>query len=535
MEILSEFPEPIQYLGHYHSQDEVYTVATCGNNWIHCFKGKEKHFSVQCCSSFAPLLLYSVIEIRKLTAEKFLGYAKNISTCEVENMVVAKGKVFGTSENQDLVVISAKFLLELFENKVSTLNKMMDYVEQNTSLAEITQNSKIKISFLKVVSFNEENNCLWMNKDLYVAMFGKVTEKRLLVLLLFLENGHIWYILLESGGKPVFLYATDCCCVDAYTDKTSLKVLSKNGKVTSIKKSNLNKFSVKEDWLHLKDTPETKCPNFCSQRISFKNCKGGLVADGCFLLWEKTINLQAETDFNVMLNEVEDLELRKSALTTLVEEKNVEYKRKQLLCKVSAEGSNLFHFLFCENEVEIKLDDKVSCPQFEVVCTNEKKIKTFHSSYRVVRIPACEVVNFTHLSCLFIDKNGAVQVGSKDLNVLMLLRNSDREFPTFAERNSFQMIFHNMFSEAVGDVKAFLLSPEVNDIKGASTFRIVNDYVCIKIVKRQDVYVVKIICTDEGILSKLHLVFLTKVRRHYQQTERIVKKIETIDEDIVYM
>ena len=396
LEILTEFSESVYYAEHIHQKNCEVTVIFCGRNRLYQY---QDDFKLEFFTIERSLLQLAIQWIRLRKKLKLLEFLSSIlKEVSITNLVFAGNYLIGIMNQTKLAFFSDDY-------KSALLNGNFDKNILSLILRTVDLSCMLKtdcfIVYIALFGLQSTQNSLTIEKDLYLAMFGLENYKRRTnILLLFLSNGHIWFLPLHDMSKPQFLYSLCDCCIKTSVNQNGdcVNVYSKNKMVSF--KSNLGLLDVKETWINSKNG---KIINFCSETCD-DCCPGKLIVE------EKTVMIRGgclsnactnEEKINILRMSLNSLCTQRDTLKELIKSRLATLKQLKPLADASAETKDFFDLTFSDKwlEVEIKADYQAFLP-FCMILSAQTHSRTFYSNLNSLKIPFDTAQHFNTALCL---------------------------------------------------------------------------------------------------------------------------------------
>lgn len=397
LEIVAEFSKDIYYVEHFHYENCVDTLVFSGQDGLH-------HFQNDCQTGFYKIktdLLQIALQFLEMHRPLTLleDITLGLESAAVTNLMLAGEYLIGIVNLTKLAFFNHGFKSALLQDNFS--KDVLSSITKTFDLSYML-NSGHFIVRMEILGLKAAQNLIVLSKDLFLALFGLETYKRQAnVLLVFLDNGHIWYLVLTDLTEPQFLYSLTDSCVKVYVNKANdcLILHSKNKVVSFVVNSNL--LDIKEKW---KENKNDYLENFC-HNASFCDDKKKLTIEKNVVMTKKeglSETFSCEEEINSLRKSLNQLCLQKNTLKQLINLRLATLKEVQPLANLSADTSDIFIICFSATYVEVKLKQQhESCLPFYIVFSSKNNSRTFCSDSISIKVSLDITRCFDVLFCLF--------------------------------------------------------------------------------------------------------------------------------------
>ena len=402
LQILDELSNPVDFVEHFHNDRSIITLVSSGER-VFIYENETKVGWYMLPKSFLQLAGQLVQLGEDL---KKLEYAMpGFELSSISNILFVGNFVVGILNRTALVFFKNDFKECLLKGCIDNIEKL---ISKNFNISAVINDHNCVV-YILLVSLHVGPNLHTLNKDLYLALFGlEALKSGNQILMLFLSDGHIWYILLNDTFALKYLYFLDNDCAKVYCDKTgeSLTVCTK-GLVSYTFSAENDTFRVEKSWNYSKNNCSS-VTNFCnSANENHQLCSLRLSVEGKIVFKKNVqhLELNHEEQLHRLRTSLNDLEFEKQTFTALVDERFKELQMIETVATFSSTESNSVEFLLTPDALDACwVSDTLNFRPFIVLLSTKSISEAFYSNVKRLHIPVKTVLPYNNaVSFTFID------------------------------------------------------------------------------------------------------------------------------------
>ena len=409
LDIIDELSDPVDLVEHIHSHQIVITIVSSGKR-LHLYHDDNKIGWYKIAQSFWQLALQFIhIEKDWKFLQKVMPYFEQ--AC-ISNVVFVGNFTVGLLCNSTLA-----FFLDDFKNRLlnNDFNEGLNILITRKIDLSLILNKQAQIVYIALISLCNGPNLFVISQDLYLSLFGLEAFKcKYQVLLLFLCNGHIWYIFLKDSAIPIFLYSIDGKCRKLFTNvlSSTLTVYTDRRRsyrfVADADTYNVTKFC---DYSN-----QEFVENYCDHMVlPGESCQPNLHVRDKTVLYRRdlqSVELSHEECINNLRTALRDVEIDKDTYNDLVKKRFLALQNLESLAILSSSEEKLVDFKLTEGSLELHrsstlVDHRMLC----VILTSDFASTTMYCKEDLITIPVETALKYQNVLCLFYENELWVKCG----------------------------------------------------------------------------------------------------------------------------
>ena len=398
---LDEFAKPVNFLHHFHCGNDVISIVASGGRVFKYFNDVKVG-----CYKLSTNSFQIVTQFMQLG--KDLKLLESANSCfeksGILNVTFAGKFVLGILQRTTLIFFKNDFKDLLLKGEVYYVES---FIAKTFDLSSMLSESSYVV-YIALLGLGDGTDIHILSNELYLALFGLEAFKfRHQVLLLFLSDGQMWYLLLKDFSIPKYLFSFNDECIKVFVDETGLNltVLTKEQCLFKFIAKN-ETFQVTKSW---NNVSTEFFPNICNlSTTNFHSCTPSLCVKDKSVIYiteVQYLQLNHEEQLDRLRTELITCDLEKRALLKLKQECLNTLKTFETFANFSATEAKPIEIVFTPKTLEVHwLSSTLSFRPFSVVLLSSNSSEAFFCNENHFLIPAKTALKYSNVMCLFYEK-----------------------------------------------------------------------------------------------------------------------------------